>query len=117
MSNLDPDAFGILCRNLVENALVHGSDSEPVSVSLNADRTFCVANAGPVVPPEVLERLTARFERAGSDRHGSGLGLAIVAAIADRTGSRLVLRSPRPGHETGFEACLRLPVAGEGGAR
>lgn len=27
MSDLDPDAFGILCRNLVENALRHGSQA------------------------------------------------------------------------------------------
>ncbi|NKX44054.1 ATP-binding protein [Roseicyclus persicicus] len=112
LSDLDPDIFGILCRNLVDNALRHGDGALPVEVSLAADGRFSVANAGPVVPPEALARITARFERAGSSAEGSGLGLAIVAAIADRTGSALTLTSPRPGHAYGFEASLRLPTPG-----
>lgn len=110
MSDLDPDALGILARNLVENALRHGSDAEPVDVTLGADGTLRVANAGPAVPPETLSHLTERFKRAGADTHGSGLGLAIAAAIAERIGSRLVLRSPRPGHADGFEARVMLPT-------
>jgi two-component system OmpR family sensor kinase len=110
MSDLDPDALGIVCRNLVDNALRHGSDAEPVEVALEADRTLRVANAGPVVPGDVLSRLTARFERGGASMDGSGLGLAIVAAIAERTGSQLVLRSPRSGQADGFEADVVLPT-------
>ena len=110
MSDLDPDAFGILCRNLVENALRHGSDAAPVEVTLTRDRLLIVANDGPVLSPETLDSLTARFERAGASNGGSGLGLAIVAAIADRIGSPLVLRSPRPGTASGFEASVKLPA-------
>lgn len=109
MSDLDPDAFGILCRNLVENALRHGSKTDPVVVALAANGMLSVSNEGPVVGPETLDRLTARFERAGADTDGSGLGLAIVAAIAERIGRQLVLTSPRPGRESGFEVSLRLP--------
>ena len=112
MSDLDPDALGIVCRNLVENALRHGAEAEPVQVALEADGTLRVANAGPVVPPEILSRLTTRFERGGANRDGSGLGLAIVAAIAEGIGSRLVLASPRTGHADGFEASIALPLAG-----
>jgi two-component system OmpR family sensor kinase len=110
MSDLDPDALGILARNLVENALRHGLDTEPVEVALDSDGTFRVANGGPVMPPEMLSRLTARFERAGANMDGNGLGLAIVGAIAERIGSRLVLASPRPGHSDGFEARIVLPA-------
>ena len=81
-------------------------------MTLTADGTLTVANEGPVLPPETLQSLTARFERAGASTAGSGLGLAIVAAIADRIGSLLVLRSPRPGAATGFAATVKLP-AGE----
>ena len=109
MSDLDPDAFGILCRNLVENALRHGSDAAPVDVTLTQDGQLIVANDGPVLPPETLDRLTARFERAGASADGSGLGLAIVAAIADRIESPLVLRSPRPGAASGFQASIKVP--------
>ncbi|MAU98888.1 MAG: two-component sensor histidine kinase [Fulvimarina sp.] len=111
LSDLDPDAFAILCRNLVENALRHGSQDDAVEVSLAADGTLRVANAGPTVPGEVLTRLTNRFERAGASTGGSGLGLAIVAAIAERIGSRLVLTSPRPGHNSGFAASVGLPIS------
>ncbi|MDF2370494.1 MAG: histidine kinase dimerization/phospho-acceptor domain-containing protein [Rhizobiaceae bacterium] len=111
MSDLDPDAFDILCRNLVENALRHGSDAEPVDVSLSRDGTLGVANAGPIVPRETLAGLTARFESAGAKTAGSGLGLAIVAAISQRVGSQLILNSPRPGQADGFEAHVKLPIS------
>lgn len=115
MSDLDPDAFGILCANLVGNALRHGSGTTPVDVTLLADGTFTVANEGPALPPESLGRLTTRFERAGGSTDGSGLGLAIVAAIAERIESPVVLRSPRPGSASGFEASVRLPVCSASG--
>lgn len=110
MSDLDPDVFAIVCRNLVENALRHGPDGSPVSVSLDPGGVLTVANDGPVVPVETLGRLTERFERGTTHGEGSGLGLAIVRAITQRIGSALVLRSPRAGQATGFEATVTLPI-------
>lgn len=110
LSDLDADAFAILLRNLVENALRHGSPGAPIDVVLRPDGTLRVANDGPVLPPDGLDRLAFRFERAGAKAEGSGLGLAIVAAIAERTGSSLVLQSPRPGRDSGFEASVGLPT-------
>ncbi|QLH15218.1 sensor histidine kinase N-terminal domain-containing protein [Paracoccus pantotrophus] len=111
MSDLDPDAFGIICRNLVENALRHGASDEPIEVSLGEDGTFRVANDGLVVPTGALGRLARRFERGTAGTEGSGLGLAIVASIADRISSKLTLQSPRPGSSSGFEAAVVLPTA------
>ncbi|WAP68541.1 ATP-binding protein [Jiella pelagia] len=110
MSDLDPDAFAIVCRNLVENALRHGAKTAPVGVTLTKEGRLIVANDGPVLPRDTLDRLTTRFERANSNADGSGLGLAIVAAIADRIGSSVVLKSPRPGASSGFQASLSLPT-------
>lgn len=110
MSDLDPDVFAILFRNLVDNALRHGADKTPIQVSLTRNGLLTVANEGPVVPSEVLSRLVERFERLGTRAEGSGLGLAIVYAIAQRIGSAMVLKSPRPGQTSGFEATLMLPV-------
>jgi two-component system OmpR family sensor kinase len=110
MSDLDPDAFAILCRNLLENALRHGAEKTKVDVALTADGLLSVANDGPVLPRQTLDRLTARFERANASADGSGLGLAILAAIAERIGSSLVLESPRPRTSSGFQASLRLPT-------
>lgn len=114
MSDLDPDAFAILLRNLIENAIRHGAEAETIDVSLLEDGTLRVANAGPVVPAEKLQTLTARFERAGPNTTGSGLGLAIVAAIAERIGSPLLTASPRIGKEDGFEARIKLPITDAG---
>lgn len=110
MSDIDPDAFAILCRNLVENALRHGVENMQVDVTLAGDGRLVVANDGPIVPRELLDRLTTRFERANANADGSGLGLAIVSAIAERIGSSLVLSSPRSGRSSGFEASMRLPT-------
>jgi two-component system OmpR family sensor kinase len=110
MSDLDPDAFGIVCRNLLENALRHGAPDTPVTMELEAGGTLRVANDGAVIPPERLAQLTRRFENGEAATGGSGLGLAIVAAIAERSGARLTLQSPQPGHDTGFEALFQLPA-------
>ncbi|OGB02442.1 MAG: two-component sensor histidine kinase [Burkholderiales bacterium RIFCSPLOWO2_12_FULL_64_99] len=110
MSDLDPDVFAILYRNLVENALRHGPDDAPVLVSLSNEGVLTVANEGPVVPSEVLSRLMDRFERAGRSTDGSGLGLAIVHAVAQRIGGELVLKSPGTGQDAGFEASLTMPI-------
>ena len=108
ISNLDADAFAILMRNLIENALRHGWADSPIKVSLAADGTLTVANDGPVLPGDDLARLTRRFERAGADGAGSGLGLAIVRSIAERTGSSFEIRSPRASGDSGFEATFRV---------
>ena len=103
--------FGILCRNLIENALSHGQAGTPVAICLEAEGRLIVTNEGLVIPAEVLARLTSRFERAAVAGEGSGLGLAIVRTIAERAGGSLVLRSPIAGRRTGFEAIVSLPVA------
>jgi two-component system OmpR family sensor kinase len=108
LSDIDPDAFGILCRNLIENALKHGTAHAPIDVRLTSDGQLSVSNEGPVLPSETLHRLTSRFERAGRIGDGSGLGLAIVRTIAEGADGSLTLHSPIPDRETGFEAVVML---------
>jgi len=110
LSDLDPDALGIILRNLTDNALRHGLPGTPVRLALSPDGRLTVSNESPVVPPAVLDRLTHRFERGDASAEGSGLGLAIVATIAERTGGRLELSSPVSGTRSGFSAALQLPV-------
>ncbi|KQK32032.1 histidine kinase [Bosea thiooxidans] len=107
-ARIDPDAFAILARNLIENALKHGSQAEPVRVALSMDGLLRVANAGPAVPQDLLARLLNPFERGRAQAQGAGLGLAIAKAIAAGTDSSLELISPREGREDGFEARLRI---------
>lgn len=104
MATLDPDAFAILARNLIENALKHGAAGQPVQVALSTDGALAVRNAGPVVAPEVMAQLAQPFTRGATPAEGSGLGLAIARAIAAGSGGRLELSSPAPGQASGFEA-------------
>ena len=114
LSTIDPDALGIVCRNLVENALRHGATGGTVGVALTLAGDLIVSNTGPLVEPDRLARLTERFQRGAPHSDGSGLGLYIVASIANRIGSTLTLTSPRPGKADGFEVRLHLPTTTSG---
>ncbi|MDP9535012.1 ATP-binding protein [Pseudomonas protegens] len=107
---IDPDAFGILLRNLIENALKYGDPAQPVDVSLSADGCLRVINGGPLVPADVLQRLTERFVRGNSETSGSGLGLAIAQSIVHGVGGRLHLASPASGRGEGFEVRVHFPL-------
>ncbi|MGJ7459983.1 ATP-binding protein [Halomonas sp. MA07-2] len=98
-------------RNLVDNALRHGGESEPVAVNAEWDKgagelTFRVRDQGPGVDDKALTQMSQRFWRA-SKQGGSGLGLAIVMAIAERFAGRLDFARPEG---DGLEACLIVPV-------
>ncbi len=109
LSDLDVDAFAIVARNLIENALRHGSRGTSVQVVLTRD-SLRVYNAGPPLAAETLAGLTARFARGQSEAEGSGLGLSIVQAIADGAQAVLALHSPAQGKKDGFEAVFQLPL-------
>lgn len=102
---MDADALAMLARNLVENAVLHGRNAR---LGLAPDGWLRVVNDGPVVPPELLPRLTRRFQRGGQG--GAGLGLAIVASICRGHGLALTLISPAEGQADGFEARVQLAV-------
>lgn len=107
---VDTDALGIILRNLIENAFLHGDPDQPVRVTISANGTLTVVNAGQVVPEPQLWQLTRRFKRNTSSASGAGLGLAIVDRLARQMGATLTLASPARGREDGFEAELRLPA-------
>ncbi len=89
----DPDAIRIALDALLENAVQHTGDGDGIELSAAAEgRTLSieVADTGPGVPADALERIFDRFARADEartrSRGGVGLGLSIVAAIAGRHG-------------------------------
>lgn len=101
----DPDAFAIALRNLVENALAHGSGEVVVSAD---SRGFSVRNGGPCVPADKLVNLTRRYQRGAGTAPGAGLGLAIADALTRQMGGHLELASPAPGMQDGFRATIVL---------
>jgi two-component system OmpR family sensor kinase len=110
-ATIDPDAFAILLRNLIENALKYGAADQPVEVSLTDDALLRVVNGGPAVPEPVLQRLTERFVRGNSETSGSGLGLAIAKTIVQGVNARIRLVSPATGRAEGFEVCVWFALA------
>lgn len=106
LSDLDPDIFGILGRNLIENAIKHGAPEHRVQISMTDRGVLRVTNEGPAIAAETLERLTSRFERGSGAGDGSGLGLTIVRTIAERANCGFTLTSPIKGQTTGIEAAL-----------
>lgn len=107
---IDPDAFAIALRNLVENAARHGDPEGEIDVLVGPD-SLRVENAGPVVPPEILAELGQPFVRGDTSAKGTGLGLSIVRAIMEQTGGTLTFRSPVPGRASGFSAEIRFQRA------
>lgn len=78
---LDEYWLGICLKNLVENALHHGTS--PVTISWKTDGKkdyFTVSDHGHLPPSTSLEELTQEFMK-GNRSEGSGLGLNIVAKI------------------------------------
>lgn len=111
MRPIDPDAFGIVLKNLLENAARYGLPDHPVSVALGADGRVSVRNATHPLGDIDIDTLRQRFRRGASTAPGSGLGLAIVDQLMLQMGGRLLLTT-RAGTDgvTQFEAILDFPA-------
>jgi two-component system OmpR family sensor kinase len=115
----DLDGIGLAVRNLVENALVHGTGGKVVRVvskRVGNGAMLAVIDEGPGAPGVDLSSLIKRFARgAGAVGGGAGLGLSIVDTLARRMGAHLVLLSPAEGQRAGFEARLVWRTAAKPG--
>jgi signal transduction histidine kinase len=106
-----------LAANLADNGLRHNVPSGHVQISVR-DRpegpTLTVANTGPPVPEDQVQRLLRPFQRMSAERirrpEGLGLGLSIVAAIA---ASHDAVLEVTPGAAGGLQAEVRFPPATE----
>lgn len=104
-----------LAANLIDNALHHnlpGGQVEVITRTRDCRAVLSVANTGPVIPAEAIDRLFQPFRRLTSDRAGRsdgfGLGLTIVQAIASAHGAVVHARA-RP--EGGLHIEVSFPAA------
>jgi signal transduction histidine kinase len=111
--SLSSEECGLLCSNLLLNALQHSPPRTEVKVLLHADVDTVelrVEDHGDGVDPELLPHVFERFSRGDPSRSrntgGTGLGLAICKAIVENAGGIIALES-EPGH--GATAVVRLP--------
>ncbi len=102
--------------NLLANVRAHTPEGTPATVGVHLEGDWVgleVADEGPGIPDDALERLFERFYRADPSRArrsgGSGLGLSIVAAIVAGHGGRVAAANRRGG---GVSITVRLPAAG-----
>ena len=104
-------------ENLLTNAARYGRNPDTgqldLTVGVRRDgmhAVLSIADRGPGIAPEMVERLLRPFERgdtARSEARGAGLGLAIVERIARLHRGELRLRANQP---HGLRAELRLPA-------
>ena len=113
MAEGDPVLLERLVANLVENAIRHNDSDGWFRVETGSDSAgvlLRVANSGPLIPPEEVERLFERFYRPDRSRSratgGFGLGLSIVKAVAQAHGGTVEARALPEG---GLEVTVRLP--------
>jgi signal transduction histidine kinase len=111
----DPRLIERLVSNLVENGIRHNVPSGRIEVAVGTGpgrAVLRVANTGPLVTDDQIERLFQPFQRlqagssAGHD-DGLGLGLSIVAAVATAHGAAL---RARPGLDGGLDVEVRFPM-------
>ena len=104
-----PRALKRCLRNLIDNALKFG-ERAAISVEDGDALVIRVADEGPGIPEEMLERVFEPFYRLESSRNrdtgGTGLGLSIARDVVQTHGGSITLRN-RP--EGGLIAELRLP--------
>jgi len=111
----DRDRLRQSIDNLLANARAHTPPRAPVHVTVagvNGAAVIEVADTGPGLGAEDLERVFERFYRSDVSRSrssgGVGLGLSIVAAVAEAHGGTV---GARPGSEGGAVFRIVLPLA------
>ena len=113
---IEGDAVAIreALRNLIDNAIRHGSKDNEITIGLKplgvrGDQIeayeVSVEDRGPGIAAEEKLKVLERFY---STRGGSGIGLSIVAAVAASHGGRLELQDAVP---QGLRSVMRLSVA------
>jgi signal transduction histidine kinase len=95
-------------NNLLSNAIKHSPSDQPVTVMAYPVEHFIrleVADKGPGIPPDKLEKVFDKFERLDAVREGTGLGLAIAKDIVELHKGRIWAES-LPGKGSTFVVVL-----------
>jgi len=91
-ARLDDERMLQVLANLVSNALKFTPEGGTVRLSAASSGEgvhFTVADTGPGIPEDQLERVFDRFRQVRRDRRGLGLGLHISKCIVEAHGGRL----------------------------
>jgi signal transduction histidine kinase len=110
---IDPDLFGRVVENLIENGLRYARTGGRLRVVLRDTGELLelrVANDGPPVPPEARARIFEKYGQvttpSGSARVNRGLGLYFCRVAAEAHGGAIDLVD-----EPGMTTCFRVTLA------
>jgi two-component system sensor histidine kinase CpxA len=113
--NAEPSLFERALSNLVRNAVKYAGAAGPIAIVATQDASgtvITVADSGPGVAPESIERIFDPFYREDVARNrktgGVGLGLAIVRSAVEACGGTVSCRNRQP---HGLEVRLVFPAA------
>ena len=111
-AEIDADRIADVVTNLVGNALRFAR--REVRVRLDGDGPLLsleVADDGPGVPEEEIERIFDRFARVGKGarKTGTGLGLSITKGVVEAHGGRIIAENRPPGEGGGLRVRVLLP--------
>jgi two-component system sensor histidine kinase CpxA len=103
--------------NLLRNAIRHAGNNGPITISATKhtdEITISVADSGPGVPADELNKIFDAFYRLDAARTretgGVGLGLTIVKTCIESCHGRVTARNRKP---AGLEVLIHLPAATE----
>ncbi len=115
---LTPGDCGILCINLLRNAVQHSMPGSAVAAIVSVEDGYVVMaiqDEGEGIAPEALPHVFKPFYRGDDardrERGGTGLGLAICKALCEKAGGTIAISS-KPG--CGTLVTVRLPEASAG---
>lgn len=113
-TDVDPDRFQIVVRNLLSNAAKYSAGGSDIDVSVRRDGTkafVSVKDRGVGIAAKDQSALFSRFTRIESEGHvqGTGLGLWLSREIARMHEGDLTVES-EPGHGSTFT--LTVPITG-----
>ena len=114
----DPDQLDQVLWALLDNAVKYGAGA-PVHAAIEADPEarmvrLTIADDGPGIPSEDVDRLFQRFERGIADGHsqGTGLGLYVSRELCRAMAGDLVL-APGADGSSGTRAAFTISLPGE----
>ena len=105
----DRDALQRILKNLIDNAIRHGSDGQYLSLRLNAVKEKSVVEIedhGKGMSPQQQKQIFTRNYTTAPKSSGSGLGLAISKHLASQIGAELRVQSI-PNEQTVFSIIMK----------
>ncbi len=100
---MDKQAFEIVLKNLMENAIKYSPDEEEIRVRIsrrNFEIELTVADQGIGIQEEEKSKVFKRFYRVGEEgtrkSKGTGLGLYLVKELVTRNGGKITLKDNQP---------------------